>query len=198
MSTATQTETVEKEENDSMMNDKWYSLRIGSDPLFSDPSTFFINVDTKNKILILVYFVIFILSYLICQMYYYHMTQNGDDLACDLFQSLGSSFFAYDMIFMALVMAIFIATDFWKMGFSIYSYILFLIFSLVVAICITMPLYLAMRVSRRCKIDNDYKRPQKEDINCCKSFIPITIYIILMIFFLIGPTGFKEPALCEE
>ena len=84
------------------------------------------------------------------------------------------------------------------MGFSIYSFILYVIFSLLVAIAITTPIYLALRVSRQCKINNGYRRSKSEEINRCQSFIPFIIYVILMVFYLVGPTAIGEPNLCTE
>ena len=189
------TDNIEETMN-SMEQDKWYSLRMGADPFFSPPSTFFTDVDTKNKVLICVYIGIFLAAYIVC--HWYKNYSNNAELACDLFGTFGTSFIAFDIIFFGVAIAIYIGCDFWKMGFSIYSFILYLIFSLLVAIAITTPIYLALRVSRQCKIDNGNRRPKKKEISCWQSFIPFVIYIVLMVFYLIGPTAFQEPNLCTK
>ena len=188
-------QSVNIELRDSIEKDKWYSLRMGSDPLFSPPSTFFTNVDTKHKILICSYFALSIAAYIILHWYFY---QPSDPL-CDLFANFSASFITIDITFVLLTFIICVATDFWKMGFSIYTYILFMIFSLVVAIGIIAPLYMALRISRQCKLNSENNNNNdKNKISYWQSFIPFTIYMALMIFFLIGPTAFQEPPVCTN
>ena len=146
--------------------------------------------------MICIYIGLFIAAYII--LHWYKNYSNNKELVCDLFGTFGTSFIAFDIILFGVTIAIYIGFDFWKMGFSIYSFILYFVFSLLVAIAITTPIYLALRVSRECKINNGYRRPKKEEINCWQSLIPFVIYIILMVFYLVGPTAFKEPSLCTE
>ena len=172
--------------------DKWYSLRMGSDPLFSPPSTFFINVDTKHKILICVYFGLFIVSHVVLNWYFSYWKDF-----CDFFGTPGATLISFDVMLVATTLSVWVAIDLWKMGFSIYTYIVWFIFTLINAIAITMPLYFALRVSRECKIKNYYRRPKKGEMGL-ESFIPFTIVIIVMLILFRVPTPFKEQSLCSN
>eukprot|EP01083_Nonionella_stella_P005760 16622_1 len=191
--------TVENDENDkTQVSDKWYSLRIGTDPLFSLPSTFFTDVDGTHRILIFVYFGLAIVSYAIIHQHY----QNRNGLYfCEAFETISASFVMYDLILFALCITIFIAVDFWRKGFSIYTAILFLTHGWGVgAVAITVPIYLAMRVSRECKIKAANTQSKR---NSCSwtSFIPFLIYEAIHIYFYLGPTPFNHPKLnsnCDQ
>ena len=188
---------IESSEADSYKKDKWYSLRIGSDPLFSPLSTFFTDVDMKHRILIYAYFTLFIAAYIILHWYF---SQPSDPL-CDLFANFSASFITIDITFVLVAIAIYVGNEFWDLGFSIYTFILFIIFSFVVGLGIQLPLYLALRVSRQCKVNknnDDLQIVNKKEISNWQSFIPFTIYIIVNGFFLVGPSPFQEPSVCTD
>ena len=189
-------------------NDKWYSLRIGRDPLFSPLSTFLVDVDTKHRLLIIVYFLLMFGAYFYVQTYLVYM--DGPFL-CQVFSTMGSSFIGVDILFVGVAILVYIGTDFWKMGFSLYTLIIIFVLSLSVAISVMVPFYLAMRVSRACKIKANKYRNESENINIeseyqnvgnkrqnsWTTFIPITLLVCLIIWFFMGPTPFPKPSLCN-
>ena len=85
------------------------------------------------------------------------------------------------------------------MGFSIYTYLLIFICSFGVAISVTFPIYFLMRISRKCKINNNYKfnyYNNKNEYSLWQYFVPFVMYICLMLWWWLGNTPFGKPNLC--
>ena len=196
--------------NHDWRQDKWYSLRLGTDPMFSPVTTFLTDVSLGNRLLIILFFQLMVGAYLWLQIYWVYPDPN---FFCDLFASIGASDITIDIAFSGIIVLLFIGTDFWRMGFSIYTYLLLFICSFGVAISVTFPIYFAMRISRQCKIDkeneknnysemsnniNDNYNNNNNNINTAtwQYFVPVVIYICLMLWWWKGSTPFGEPSLC--
>ena len=159
----------------------WYSLRVGVDPVFSPITQFFVSVDAGHIVLIVVYWIICLVSHFFTQQY----RRAADDYFCEMMVNAGAGFNTFDLYLTAVVVIIFVGTDFWKMGFSIYTYILFVLFSSIVNMAVALPFYLSLRVSRKCKL-NDKNYIEKNYNKSDNKFIlfPLLWLILWVWFFL--------------
>ena len=142
-------------------SDKWYSFRVGTDPIFSPVSTFFISVDFPHKVLIMVYFCFTVVAYFWTQVYIIATSHY----LCEMIATPGAGFNAVDLYSCGICAAIFMLFDFWESGFSIYTFLYIFCLSLSVGISTAFPLYLGMRVSRRCKMKDSNYLHLKNDLN---------------------------------
>jgi hypothetical protein len=99
-----------------------------------------------------VYWALFLTAFFLTQIYWVY---TDNDFFCDMFMTIGSSSVSVDLICVGIAILIWMANDFWRMGFSVYTYFLMFIFGLGVAVSVTVPWYLALRVSRQCKIKSE-------------------------------------------
>ena len=144
-------------------SDKWYSLRIGTDPIFSPVSIFFTSVDFAHKLLIIMYLCFAVVAYFWSQAY----TLKASHYSClqSATSSYSGDFNGVDLYACGICAALFVTFDFWESGFSIYTFLYIFCLSLIVGKSTAFPLYLAMRVSRQCKMKDLNYLHLKNDLN---------------------------------
>eukprot|EP01059_Diplonema_ambulator_P001600 TRINITY_DN11372_c0_g1_i2.p1 TRINITY_DN11372_c0_g1~~TRINITY_DN11372_c0_g1_i2.p1 ORF type:complete len:188 (+),score=36.74 TRINITY_DN11372_c0_g1_i2:31-564(+) len=177
-----------------MADDRWYSPRVGSDPLFTDPREFLDGVDTLGRVKMCIYFLMWLGGYISTQLYWHYASGS---FFCDLLASTSSSSISFDILFCGLAVLFWVFTDFRKMGFSIYTFCIFFFLSFGAAISITVPFYLFLRVSREYKTPrqtlNDDAEPRPPLIN----FTPLLMYLGAVLWWFRGFTPFNRPGLCK-
>ena len=195
---------------------KWYSPRFGTDPMFSPLGTLFSNVDTKDRILIIVFFILALVGYLMIQMYNNYAFQD-ESFICAIWSTYSGASIGTDIIVFGVAFFIWFYNDHKFYGFSIYTFSLFFIFSLGGAIGIMAPLYYGLRVSRASKMMNqtnnksgqtvpqEEEQQQLQDENPQRGFgfylshlAPVILFLIVMIWFIIGVTPFPDPGVCKN
>ena len=180
--------------------EKWYSPRFGSDPMFSSMTEFFTDVSTKDRILIVIYFVMSIVATIYLQVYFYHGDMTLEELVngffiCSASSTYDGAFVTVDISVLTIFLCVFLLTDFWKMGFSIYFAILFVISLLFVPIAATIPFYFGLRVSRQAKMNAN--SGINRDV---KWYLWVPNWIFLFVYFMIyyfAPSPFADPGLCQ-
>jgi hypothetical protein len=192
-----------------MLPTPWYYPRFGVDPLFSPLSSWaqwFSAMEFSHKIQFVLYLALWLGAFLSTQIYWVYSDGN---FSCDIFASTGASSITYDLLFVGFAILLFILGDFWEMGFSIYTYMLTFAFSFLVAVSVTVPLYLAMRLLRiaaKKQSQQQYATSgtsvyHVSEIQTCtsliESFVPLVLYLLTMVYWWYGPTPFPEPELCE-
>ena len=171
----------------------WYSVRIGSDPIFSPMTIFFDSVDVKNKILVIIYWIIVVGAYFVTQIY----RIATDDYVCEMFATPGAGFNTIDLFSCALTVAIFIGFDFWKSGFSIYTFIYIIVLSSLVNLAVSLPFYLSLKISTKCKQNNpNYQYITFDDLkkNTCQLILMLInpiLCILMVVWYLIKITPFS-------
>lgn len=140
----------------------WYSLRLGVDPLFSPLPSLFKDADCKDKVLMTIFFTLSIVSLFVLQIFFYHSINEGEDFDCALFVTYGSSLISYDLILFTLSFIIWMGFDRIKYGFSLWSYLLFIFFSIFAAIAIVAPFYFGLRVSRQAHLSGTSSKNSNE------------------------------------
>lgn len=192
-----------REEKPEITEYKWYSLRIGVDPLFSPIQTLFDGVDTLNKVVMTFYFIVTIVAYFWMLNYSSWARQEGESLLCEWFSSYYAGALAVDILIFTFVFLFWMGFDRIQHGFSIYSYIL-LILSCGGAIAFVAPFYLGLRVSRECKIKNNIKNTnisnsEKGFCYYCQSMIPCILWLILVGFYVTNQSApFGKPNVCTD
>ena len=191
-------ETVQSSE--STESEKWYSPRFGSDPMFSPITEFLTDVSTTDRILIGVYFVMSIAAAVYLQVYFYHGDMTLEEFVdghftCEATATYEAAFNFVDIAILTIFLYFFLFTDFWKMGFSIYLPILFVIWLVFMPMAIVFPFYFGLRVSRQAKINAN--TPINPDV---KWYLWVPNWILLFIYFIIyyfAPSPFSDPGVCQ-
>ena len=185
---------------------KWYSPRFGTDPLFSPLTTLFTNVDTKDRILMIVFFIFTLFGYLVIQMYNVYSFKE-ESFICAIWSTYSGGSIGTDIVVFALAFFVWFYNDRKIYGFSIYTFVLFVIFSLGGAIGVIAPFYYGLRVSRRSKIINEMNnksgqnQTQEEERGFgfyCSHLTPVLLFIIVMICFTLAVIPFPDPGLCKD
>ena len=121
-------------------------LQRGVDPLFSDPRRLFADVSNKGRCLFVLHVCIG-LAGLICTQHFnrrHDSSKDGSYIAA-LFASGASTSFTLDLLILVASFLVFMGFDAYQLGFSMLSYTLLTLFSFILAIAYTGPLYLAFR-----------------------------------------------------
>ena len=175
--------------------DKWYSFRLGSDPMFSPFTDFFKGVSTCEIVLCVVFFVISVIVMFILQVYWYYPDETGFDQICISTSTLPGTFYFIDVTTDFINVFIFIIFDFWAMGFSIYTILMLFIGSLFVPQAVMFPLYFGMRTSRKAKIASNEPIPSHVK---WYQFLPQWILIIIFFAWYYNGVPFvSEPNPCK-
>ena len=122
-------------------------LQRGVDPLFSDPRHLSEGVSNRGRCLFVLH-VCMGLGGLICTQHFNrrHDSSKDGNYFGALFASGASTSFTLDVLILAASLLVFMGFDSYKLGFSMISYTILVLFSFIIAISYTGPLYLAFRM----------------------------------------------------
>ncbi len=175
-----------------MSPDPWYSVRRGVDPLFSPPSELLRAVDVRHGALMVAFALIALGGYLSTHVYWVYPAQ---DFFCELFASAGAASASVDLLFVGLAILLWIAIDHRALGFSVWTAALMIAYGLLVAIAVTVPIYLLLRTSRLAKIRagvGDEAHPGTG----VAFLVPFAAFVAAMAYWHFGPTPFDPPTYC--